>query len=76
MWYDLRIDNPGNRAVHGIGIDRLRELFPTWTIDVRSTTLAPPLARRLGRTTAYLYPALEALPMLRSHLVGRLRCPT
>jgi SAM-dependent methyltransferase len=76
IWFDLRRDNPGNRAVHGIGRARLAELFPGWAIDIRSTTLAPPIARRLGRATPLLYPVLEALPPLRSHLIGRLRCPT
>jgi len=40
------------------------------------TTLIPPIARRLGPTTPVLYPILESIPFLRSHLIGRLRCPT
>lgn len=76
IWYDLRLDNPGNRSVHGIDHSGLAKLFPDWAIEVRSTTLAPPIARRLGRMTPLLYPLLETMPPLRSHLIGRLRCPT
>ena len=50
--------------------------FPDWALDVRSTTLAPPIARRLGALTPVVYPMLVALPPLRSHLIGRLRCPS
>ena len=73
IWYDLRIDNPGNPAVHGLSVDDVRRLFPGWFADLRSTTLLPPIARRLGLATRALYPILVALPFMRSHLVGRLR---
>jgi ubiquinone/menaquinone biosynthesis C-methylase UbiE len=76
VWYDLRLDNPRNRRVHGIDGKHLSQLFQGWAIDVQSTTLAPPLARHLGRLTPYLYPVLHAVPPLRSHLIGRLRCPS
>jgi ubiquinone/menaquinone biosynthesis C-methylase UbiE len=76
IWFDLRYDNPSNPAVHGIDGRRLATLFPAWTQELRSSTVLPPVARRLGRTTPVLYPILEAIPPLRSHLLGRLRCPT
>jgi ubiquinone/menaquinone biosynthesis C-methylase UbiE len=76
IWYDLRYDNPNNRKVHGISARRLATLFPDWRRELRTSTLMPPLARRLGPTTPVLYPVLEAIPFLRSHLIGRLRCPT
>jgi ubiquinone/menaquinone biosynthesis C-methylase UbiE len=76
VWFDLRRDNPWNAAVHGLSERRLAELFPGWHAELRSCTLAPPIARRLGRTTPALYPLLHAIPPLRSHLIGRLRCPT
>ncbi len=76
IWYDLRYDNPWNRAVHGLSAKRLRELFPGWPVELRSFTVAPPIARRLGRLTPAAYPVLHAIPPLRSHLIGRLRCPS
>lgn len=75
VWYDLRYGNPSNPAVHGLGADDLRRLFPTFALDLRALTLIPPLARRLGPLTPVAYPILHALPPLRSHLIGRLRCP-
>jgi SAM-dependent methyltransferase len=76
VWFDLRYDNPANPAVHGIDGRRLETLFPGWAQELRSSTVLPPLARRLGRSTPVLYPLLELVPPLRSHLIGRLRCPT
>jgi SAM-dependent methyltransferase len=75
IWYDLRYDNPSNPAVHGISASRLSELFPGWRQEVRSLTVAPPIARRLGRLTPIVYPVLHAIPPVRSHLVGRLQRP-
>jgi ubiquinone/menaquinone biosynthesis C-methylase UbiE len=76
VWFDLRYDNPTNPAVHGVDGRRLAELFPGWAQELRSSTVLPPVARRLGRSTPLLYPILEMVPPLRSHLIGRLRCPT
>lgn len=75
VWYDLRIDNPTNRSVHGLSRERLWSLFPGWKSELRAMSLLPPLARRLGRTTPIAYPILERVPMLRSHLGGRLQSP-
>ena len=76
IWFDLRYDNPTNPAVHGIDRRRLEPLFPGWAQELRTSTVLPPLARRLGPSTPFLYPLLELVPPLRSHLIGRLRCPT
>jgi len=76
IWFDLRYDNPNNPAVHGITAERLSMLFAGWLQELRTTTLIPPIARRLGPTTPVVYPILESIPFLRSHLIGRLRCPT
>lgn len=75
VWYDLRYDNPNNKAVHGVTTKRLRELFPGWSGRLDTLTLAPPIARRLGPFTPTAYPLLHAIPPLRSHLIGRLRRP-
>jgi ubiquinone/menaquinone biosynthesis C-methylase UbiE len=76
VWYDLRYDNPSNAEVHGVSSRRLGELFPGWHQEMRSITVVPPIARRLGPLTPVAYPILHAVPPLRSHFVGRLRCPS
>jgi SAM-dependent methyltransferase len=45
-------------------------------VSSRSITLLPPLARRLGRATPALYPALARIPLLRSHRLMEWRRPT
>lgn len=75
VWYDMRYPSPSNAAVHPIGLRRLRLLFPGWRRQFVSTTLIPPLARRLGRATPLVYPLMLRLPAMRSHLLGRLTKP-
>jgi ubiquinone/menaquinone biosynthesis C-methylase UbiE len=72
LWYDLRLPNPANHAIRPIGRARLRALFPGFAGRVRSLTVVPPLARRLGRVTRPAYRALAAVPFLRSHLFAEL----
>ena len=66
------VERGGPRAVQGSA----GSAVPGWEIELRSSTVIPPIARRLGRTTPVMYPVLHAIPPLRSHLIGRLRCPT
>jgi ubiquinone/menaquinone biosynthesis C-methylase UbiE len=75
VWLDVRYGNPTNRAVHGLTLRRLTSLFPGWGQELRSDGLLPPLARRLGRLTPFLHGPLLTVPLLRSHLVGRLQHP-
>ena len=75
LWYDVRYDSASNRSVKAVTESRVRELFPSLTGTLRTITLLPPLARRLGGATGFAYPALAAVPPLRSHLVGLLRKP-
>lgn len=74
LWYDLRYDST-NANVKAVPRDRVRELFPTLSADLRPLTLLPPLARRLGGATRVAYPVLAFAPPLRSHLGGLLRKP-
>ncbi len=73
LWYDFRYDNPSNRNVRGLPERRVRELFPALRGRLHSVTVLPPLVRRLGPVTPVAYPALHAVPPLRSHLMGLLR---
>jgi SAM-dependent methyltransferase len=70
IWYDLRWPSPGNRAMTKT---RIRELFPQLTPELKSKSLLPPLAKRLGPLTDTLYPVLVSMPPLRSHYLGRLQ---
>jgi SAM-dependent methyltransferase len=75
LWYDLRLKNPWNGNVRGIGIAEIRNLFPGFEVCVRSVTVLPPVARMLGPATGVLYPLLAVLPPLRSHYLGMLIKP-
>jgi hypothetical protein len=73
LWYDFRYNSPANRHVRGVSAHRVRELFPGLAGELHRVTVLPPLVRRLGPLTAAAYPALGAIPPLRSHLMGLLR---
>lgn len=75
LWYDFRYDNPRNPNVRGIPRPRIEALFPEAQLRIRSTTLLPPLARRLWRATPLIYPMLAILSPLRTHYVGLLLRP-
>lgn len=75
LWYDFRVDNPWNPHVRGVDRARIRRLFPCYALHLRSVTVLPPLARRLGRATPWLYPLLARVPTLRTHWLGLLRKP-
>ena len=70
LWYDLRIDNPRNPDVRGVPMGELRTLFPEARISASRITLAPPLARAVCRVHPGLYPWINAIPLLRSHLLA------
>jgi len=72
VWYDLRYDNPRNPNVRGMPATAVRALFPGFDLHIHTVTLLPPLARRLGRATPVLYPALALIPALRTHYLGLL----
>lgn len=74
LWYDVRYDST-NASVKGLGAARVKELFAPLEGELHSLTLLPPIARNLGPATPFAYPALAALPPLRSHLAGLLRKP-
>jgi ubiquinone/menaquinone biosynthesis C-methylase UbiE len=75
IYYDFRYDNPQNRHVHGVSRRHLRRLFPGLRIDLRSVTLVPGIARRLGWAAGGIYRALAAIPVLRTHYTGLLHKP-
>jgi hypothetical protein len=48
----------------------IHRVFPDFDLALQTTTLLPPLARRLGRLTTALYPKLARIRWLRTHYVG------
>jgi hypothetical protein len=70
LYYDLRFFNPYNPSVQGITRRRLRQLFPKFSIYMRSLTMLPPLSRKLTHSTGFLYRSLARLPLLRTHNMG------
>lgn len=73
--YDMTRRNPGNRDVHPVTVDAIRRWFPKCPLKVRRITLAPPIARPVGRFAPWLYGPLAALPFLRTHAIYVMRRP-
>jgi ubiquinone/menaquinone biosynthesis C-methylase UbiE len=70
LWYDFRWNNPRNPNVRKVSRSELRELYPTLRGEIRSVTLAPPLARLLAPRSVALASLVEAIPWLRTHLLA------
>ncbi len=73
LWYDFFVDNPRNPDVRAVRKRDLVRLFPECTIDVRRTTLAPPLARRIAPRSWLTGAILSAVPVLCTHYAGTIR---
>jgi len=72
VWYDFRYRNRRNPHTRPMTKDDIIELFPHFHLKLAPVTLLPPLARRLGLFTNYLYPLLATIAPLRTHLIGLL----
>ena len=70
LWYDFTVNNPRNRDVRGVPMERVRQLFPQARIAADRVTLAPPLARTVCRWHPSFYGLLNALPLLRTHVLA------
>jgi SAM-dependent methyltransferase len=75
LWYDLRVNNPGNPDVRRVTREEIAALFPAWRITLERATLAPPLARTLAGRAEMTARFLAAVPWLRTHYLGVLRKP-
>lgn len=68
--YDFRYPNPANPEVRAVTAGDVRRAFPGRRLRRHSTTLAPPLARRIAPLSAALAGAIErAFPPARSHVL-------
>ncbi len=75
LWYDFTVNNPRNADVRGVPLARLRQLFPQASLTSVKVTLAPPIARAACRLSPALYPVLNAVPLLRTHVLAWLQKP-
>ena len=75
LWYDLRVNNPGNPDVRRVTREEIAALFPEWRITLERATLAPPLTRTLAGRAEVTARLLAAVPWLRTHYLGVLRKP-
>ena len=66
LWYDFCYNNPWNPDVRRVRLTELGSLFPSTIIEYSSVTLAPPLGRFVGP----LYPLVNKIPWLRTHIVA------
>jgi len=66
LWYDFVYNNPNNPDVRKVTIDQVKQLFPELDFKFKKVTLAPPIGRRVGP----FYPVFNALPFLRTHIIG------
>jgi endogenous inhibitor of DNA gyrase (YacG/DUF329 family) len=73
LWYDLRWNNPANRAVRKVSRREVSELFPGCSRRFRSVTLAPPLARWVAGRSHIAAEMLATIPLLRTHLMAAMR---
>jgi ubiquinone/menaquinone biosynthesis C-methylase UbiE len=73
LWFDIRVNNPKNPAIRGMGKAEIRALFPGCSVDLTPALLAPPLSRMLAGRAWPLAEALHALPFLRTHYAGLIR---
>ena len=69
LWYDFIYNNPWNQDVRGVKLRRVTELFPLGTLRCHKLTLAPPISRVVTRIHPRLYGLLNALPILRTHVL-------
>ncbi len=65
--WEPRLPNPLNRHTLSITGGMLREAAGDRRVALRTTTVLPPVARRLGKRTGSLYPRLARIGPLRSH---------
>lgn len=69
LWYDFVYDNPKNRDVRGIPLDRVCILFPYGRVVSWRLTLAPPISRLVTRIHPALYTVFNCIPLLRTHIL-------
>ena len=67
IYYDMRYNNPFNNNIVGINKKELSKLFTNMKLDLNLLTIVPPVARRLGFLTKFLYPQISKISLFNSH---------
>jgi len=75
LWYDFTWDNPANPDVRGVPLRRIRQLFRAGAIRSWRVTLGPPIGRPLCRISPALYTLVNAIPLLRTHVLCWIQKP-
>ena len=70
LWYDFAFNNPNNPNVQKVSRREIRRLFKPLQGEIVRVTLAPPIARFVAPRSWLFATVLEALPILRTHLLG------
>ena len=70
VWYDFKVNNPGNPDVRSLKKAEIRRLFPGCQPHFRRVTLIPPVARRLGRVSPLLCQWLSGLKVFSTHYLA------
>jgi hypothetical protein len=73
IWYDMRVNNPRNNNSLKVSKRQVFDLFRDCKIELRATTLAPPIARLLAPRSWLLAELLEKIPLLCTHYFGIIR---
>lgn len=72
LWYDFHFNNPRNPDVRGVSKGEVQQLFPDCRATLCRITVAPPLARTLGRIWPKLYLPAAAMKFVSTHYLGLL----
>lgn len=70
LWFDVRVTNPSNPNLLAMRRRDIQRLFPGCSVVLRSSTLAPPLARRLAPLSFLICAMLSSIPILRTHYIA------
>jgi ubiquinone/menaquinone biosynthesis C-methylase UbiE len=73
IWYDFRFNNPRNPDTRRVGKREILNLFPDCSVELRATTLAPPITRLLAARAWLVAGLLEKIPLLCTHYIGIIR---
>lgn len=73
LYYDFLVSDYRNSDVKGVMKRELRELFPECDLQLKRSTLAPPICRKLVPVSSIFCQILEKMPLLCTHYLGTIR---